>query len=91
MTTHINYDTSTIGGKLLAEAISDLILTRQKIVRLKGLADACTSGGAQQVLLETDPTWLVPSGTGTVVYTDISDLAANLAALTSLYDLDRGT
>lgn len=91
MTTHINYDTTTIGGRLLEEAVSDLILARQKFQRLLGLANACTSGGGQQVLLESDPTWMVPSGTGSTIYTEIVDITTNLSALTSLEDLDRGT
>lgn len=90
MATHIDYTTTTIGGTLLAEAAAQLVDVRLKFRRLKQLADAVSSGGGQPVLLESDPTFALPSGTGSNVYTHIADLSATLESMTQLADLDMG-
>lgn len=91
MATHISYSPTTVGGKLLAEATAATIAARQKWQRLKALADSVTTGGGQQVLLESDPTFAVPTDKGSVVYTNIADITAALNGLTQLEDTDLGS
>lgn len=90
MATHIDYDATTIGGKLIAEATAATLSARQKWQRLKLLADAVSTGGGQPVLLETDPTFALPADTGSVVYTKIADAVVALNGMTYLSDLDLG-
>ena len=89
----INYGATSSAGLHLANATRYIILAQQEVARAKAVADSVTGGGVTQANLDTAVEFGVPgTGVGVVLYPAISNMATNLATVTTtqLANLDPG-
>lgn len=81
-----------VGGKLVADAVKNLIAAREQLDRAVAVANAISGGGVTPTNLEGSPEFNVGAGQGAAFYTAISDTKTNLASIaaTTLANLDPG-
>ena len=92
----IGYNSSSVGGDLVARAVNYLSQAQYLLTRAKSMADAASGGGATPANLETGGTngadFGVASGKGASFYTAIADMKTNAATVSAaaIADLDMG-
>lgn len=79
--THVNVPSNTLFGQKLTAAANALDQALDAFIRLKAIADAYTSGGAQAANLE-NPAVGFSAGDGQTVYTDLANVAATINVMT---------
>lgn len=87
-----SYNSTTIGGIMVAEAVDHISKAKALLNRAKALADSITGGGVTPALLEGSVEFNVVSGQGSNLYTAISNMKANVGAVTdsAISDIDMG-
>lgn len=94
--TRISYGTSlVVGGKLVADAVKNIIAAREAINRAVAIANSVTSNGASTANLEGSSEFNVGTGQGAAFYTALGWLkdglnGMNLLAQDKIADVDPG-
>jgi multidrug transporter EmrE-like cation transporter len=89
--TRIIVPTGTLIGRELVSLTQQIIGASQAVNRLKAQADAITTNGASPALLESSTESLMPTGTGSTIYTGIGTIKTQLDALATLVaTIDQG-
>lgn len=88
----ILYNTETVGGQMIAEAVDHIRLARDLLNRAVGIANSKSAGGATPEALESSAEFGVATGSGGAFYTAINNLKVNAATVsdTAIADLDNG-
>ena len=88
----ITYDSTKIGGDMVAQAMDHFRKGRDLISRAKSLADSVAAGGATPALLEASPEFGVAAGKGADFYSAVANAKTNAATITdaAIADLDQG-
>lgn len=87
----ISYNSTTLGGNLVANGINHIRLAKECFDRAKALADAIAGGGAQSANLETSADFGCDVGQGAALYTAIANAKANINIITdpAVAELDK--
>lgn len=88
----ILYNTETIGGQMIAEAVDHFRKGRDLLNRAVGIANSKSAGGVTPVDLESSAEFGVATGSGSAFYTAINNMKTNAATVsdTAIADLDNG-
>ncbi len=88
----ISYNTSTIGGSMVAEAVDHIRKGRDLLNRAVAIANAKSGGGVTPANLESSAEFGVATGEGSTFYTAINNMKTNAATVsdTAIADLDNG-
>jgi hypothetical protein len=88
----ITYNTATIGGAMVAEAVDHIRKARDLLVRAVSVANSISSGGATPVPLEGSPEFGVATGQGAAFYAAVNSMKTNAATVTdvAIAELDNG-
>ena len=71
------------GGADVATAVAYILRAQQLLLQAKGLMNSVSSGGTVNANLETSGDFGVAAGQGSVFYTAVNNMQANLAAITT--------
>jgi hypothetical protein len=88
----IVYNSTTIGGKMVAEAVDHIRKGRDLLTRASALANSISAGGVTPALLESSPEFGVVVGQGSNFYTAVNNMKTNAATVsdTAIADIDQG-
>jgi hypothetical protein len=88
----IEYNESSIGGVMIAEAIDELSELEAKLTRIVALMNEITASGVTPVNLEGSTEFGVAVGSGSDFYTAVNNIKTTVNAVTvaSIASLDKG-
>ena len=88
----ITYNTTTVGGKLVAQAVANVRNARDELNRVVAMMNSMTAGGVTPALLESSAEFGVAVGQGANFYAAINNMKANTATVSdsAIGDIDNG-
>lgn len=88
----ITYDSSKIGGALVAQAVDHIRKAQECLERAVAMANSIAAGGTTPALLEASPEFGVAAGQGSTFYTAVNNMKVSALTVTaaSIGDLDMG-
>ncbi len=90
--TRIIYGSTTVGGKMVAEAVDHIRKGRDLLIRATAMMNSIADGGVNKALLEACPEFNIASGQGATFYDTVNGMKTNAATVTdaAIASIDMG-